>query len=100
MILVFIYLPTFCMAAGRVLRDLERMRNDASNIISGRNLLEDLEKIASDKGFEIADNEGSGNCMFYALSEQLDVVKGIQMSHEALRQYLVQYLRENPALVS
>ena len=88
------------MTADRILLVLEQMRNDASNIINGRNLLEELEKTVSDKGFEIDDNEGSGNCMFLALSEQLDFVKGIQMPHEALRRRLVEYLRENPTLVS
>ena len=67
---------------------------------SARQLLEGLKKIASDKGFQISGNKGSGNCMFYALSEQLDLVKGIQISYEALRQHIVQYLKENPTLVS
>ena len=98
--IVSLRLFSFWTTADRILYDLERMRNDASNIINGRNLLEELKKIASDKGFEIVDNEGSGNCMFHALSEQLDTVKGIQMPHEALRCYLVEYLRENPTLVS
>jgi hypothetical protein len=48
----------------------------------------------------ISDNEGSGNCMFYALSEQLLIVKGIKVSHGELRQSIVQYLRKNPKLVS
>ena len=38
--------------------------------------------------------------MFYALSEQLEVVKGIKIPHGELRQILVQYLRDNPELVS
>jgi len=48
----------------------------------------------------ISDNEGSGNCMFYALSEQLKLVKGIKISHGELRQSIVQYLLNNPRLVS
>ena len=59
-----------------------------------------LEEIASDKGFTVSDNEGSGNCMFYSLSEQLDLVKGIRISQNALRQHIVQYLEKNPTLVS
>ena len=58
-----------------------------------------LERIASDKGFVISDNEGSGNCMFHALCEQLHLVKGITISHEKLRHSIVQYLRKNPKLV-
>ena len=38
--------------------------------------------------------------MFYALSEQLEIVKGIKIQHAELRQSLVQYLRKNPKLVS
>ena len=38
--------------------------------------------------------------MFFALSEQLDLIKGIQMSHDELRRTVVQHLRENPRLVS
>ena len=84
------------MKAEQIFRDLEQMRHDAGKT----NLLQDLEKIASDQGFRISDNEASGNCMFYALSEQLNLVKGIQISHEALRQCIVQYLEEHPTLVS
>jgi len=58
-----------------------------------------LERIASDKGFVISDNEGSGNCMFHALCEQLHLVKGITISHDKLRHSIVQYLRKNPKLV-
>ena len=55
---------------------------------------------ASDRGFTISDKDESGNCMFYALSEQLVIVKGIKIRHGELRQRLVQYLRDNPKLVS
>ena len=88
------------MRAGQIFRGLEKMRFDAGKIIGETQLLEGLKKIASDKGFQISGNQGSGNCMFYALSEQLDLVKGIQISHEALRKHIVQYLKENPTLVS
>ena len=83
------------MTAEQIFRDLKQMQNDAGKIISKTNPLEEMRKIASDKGFRI-----SGNCMFYALSEQLDLVKGIQISHKALRQHIVQFLEENPTLVS
>ena len=76
------------------------MQLGVSKVSSNTDLLEELEKIALDKGFVISDNEGSGNCMFYALSEQLNVVKGIKISHGELRQSIVQYLRKNPKLVS
>ena len=38
--------------------------------------------------------------MFYALSEQLEIVKGVKITHLELRHSLVQYLREYPKLVS
>ena len=38
--------------------------------------------------------------MFHALSEQLEIVKGIKIQYGQLRQTLDQYLRENPKLVS
>jgi len=76
------------------------MQHDVSKVNSNTDLSAELEKIASDKGFVISDNEGSGNCMFYALSEQLNLVKGIKISHGELRQSIVQYLRKNPKLVS
>ena len=60
---------------------------------------ENLQKIALDKGFNICDNPGSGNCMFYALSEQLQSVKGIQISETELRTNLVQFLGNSAKLV-
>ena len=88
------------MKAKQIFRDLEQMQHDAGKIISKTNLLQELKKIASDKGFSISDNKGSGNCMFYALSEQLDLMKGIKISHEALRKRIVQHLGEHPTMVS
>ena len=80
--------------------DLQQMQLGVSTVSSNTDLLAELEKIALDKGLVISDNEGSGNCMFYALSEQLNLVKGIKISHRELRQSIVQYLRKNPKLVS
>ena len=76
------------------------MQLDASEVKSKTDLLLGLRNIVSDAGFRISDNEGSGNCMFYALSEQLEIVKGIKIPHGELRQTLVQYLRSKPKLVS
>ncbi|CAH3180968.1 unnamed protein product, partial [Porites lobata] len=61
-------------------------------------LSQTLKRTALEKGFAISDNQGEGNCMFFALSEQLDLIKGIQMSHDELRRTIVQHLRENPRL--
>jgi len=80
--------------------NLQQMQRSVSKVNINTDLLTELEKIASDKGFVISDNEGSGNCMFYALSEQLNLMKGIKISHGELRQSVVEYLRRNPKLVS
>ena len=80
--------------------NLQQMQRSVSKVNIDTDLSAELEKIALDKGFVISDNEGSGNCMFYALSEQLNLVKGIKISHAELRQSIVQYLRNNPKLVS
>ena len=80
--------------------NLQQMQHSVSKVNINTDLSAELEKIASDKGFVVTDNEGSGNCMFYALSEQLNLVKGIKISHGELRQSIVQYLRNNPNLVS
>ena len=76
------------------------MQLDASKVEGRADLSLELRNIASDRGFRISDNKGLGNCMFYALSEQLEIVKGIKIPHGELRQTLVQYLRNNPKLVS
>ena len=80
--------------------NLRQMQRGVSKVSSNTDLSAELEKIASEKGFVISDNEGSGNCMFYAVSEQLNLVKGIKISHGELRRSIVQYLRKNPTLVS
>ena len=84
----------------RIIQKLQQMQLDASKVKSRTDLLLGLRKIALDRGFRISDNEGLGNCMFYALSEQLEIVKGIKISHGELRQNLVQHLRRYPKLVS
>ena len=61
---------------------------------------EELQRIASHKGFLISENQGLDNCLFYALVEQLQIVNGIEISHEELRVNLVQFLKENYNLVS
>ena len=56
-----------------------------------------LKKVASERGFEISDNQGEGNCMFFAISEQLELIQGVRVSH---KKKVVRYLKENPTLVS
>ena len=80
--------------------DLQQMQCDTNQVSKESNLSADLIKIGSEKGFIISDNPASGNCMFYALSEQLQSVKGSEISQRELRETLVRFLRENPNLVS
>ena len=80
----------------QVIRSLQQWQQNASNISSNTDLPSAFKK----KGFRISDNPGSGNCMFYALSEQLEIVKGVKIHHFELRRSLVQYLREHPKQVS
>nr|XP_058942270.1 uncharacterized protein LOC131770568 [Pocillopora verrucosa] len=82
----------------QIIQELQQMQLDASKVKSRTDLSLGLRNIASDRGFRISDNQGLGNCMFYALSEQLEIVKGIKIPHGELRQNLVQYLRGNPKL--
>ena len=95
-----IYTIFFTDLPGQMFMNLQQMQRDVSKVSINTDLLAELEKIVSEKGFVISDNEGSGNCMFYALSEQLNFVKGIKISHRELRQSIVQYLRKNPKRVS
>ena len=76
------------------------MHCKADKVNKKTSLSKDLEKIASDEGFIISGNPASGNCMFYALCEQLQSVNGIKVLHTELRKTLVQFLAENSNLVS
>lgn len=88
------------VSVGELLVDLQRLEQDAEREKNGRDLLADIKEIALHKGFKVSNNPGSGNCMFHALSEQLEIVKGVKVSHEKLRKKLVQFLEENSVLVS
>ena len=79
---------------------LQQIQLDARSETSQTELSLNLKRTAQGKGFVISDNQGEGNCMFFALSEQLDVVKGMRMSHEEIRQTVVHYLMEHSTLVS
>ena len=82
-----------------LLRQVEQQaKEDTNNHETG--LSENFERNIKEKGFSISDNQGEGNCMFLALSEQLHFKKGIKISQAELRQTVVQYLKKNPTLVS
>ena len=86
-------------SAGNVFPSLQNLLCDAEQVGKKTNLPSDLRAIAANKGFLVSENQASGNCLFHALSEQLQSVKGIQISHKELRKTLVQFLDENPNLV-
>ena len=44
-----------------------------------------------------SDNQGGGNCMFYALSHQL-LTYGIDLNYQQIRHRIVEFLRTNPSL--
>ena len=90
----------FYFSAWNVFPSLQNLRCHTEQVSKKTNLPSDLRTIAANKGFLVSDNQASGNCLFYALSEQLQSVKGIQISHKELRKTLVQFLEENPNLVS
>ena len=81
--------------AQNMLPSLQNLRCDADQVHNKTILPSNLRTVAAKKGFLVSDNQASGNCLFYALSEQLKSVKGIQISHKELRNTLVQFLREN-----
>ena len=90
----------FFFSAWNVFPSLQNLQCDAEQVRKKTNLPSDLRAIAANKGFFVSDNQASGNCLFHSLSEQLQSVKGIQISHKELRKTLVQFLDENPNLVS
>lgn len=71
-----------------------------SRYVERSNPLRDLEIAALGKGFEVFPNQGQGNCLFHALSDQLDIVIGIKIEQSKVRRTLVQYLRNNPTTVN
>ena len=101
-IVMIIKLFFFLGESEQVIGNLQQWQQNVSicKISSNTDLPSDLKKIASEKGYRISDNSGSGNCMFHALSEQLEIVKGVKIPHFELRHSLVQYLREHPKQVS
>ena len=94
------YKYLFFFSAWNVFPSLQNLQCDAEQGRKKTNLPSDLRAIAANKGFFVSDNQASGNCLFHSLSEQLQSVKGIQISHKELRKTLVQFLDENPNLVS
>ena len=87
--------------ANQALHDLQQMHQDADQrSVKKFDFHSNLETNAFNKGFSVSDNPGQGDCMFYALSEQLYFAKGIQLSAAELRQEIVQYLQQNPQLVN
>lgn len=62
-------------------------------------IFSNLEKNAGVKGFIVRGNCGGGNCMFHALSRQLEIKLGLKISHGGLRKEIVDYLENHRVLV-
>ena len=63
--------------------------------------LEMLQRNALLHGLELdSDNAGGGNCLFLAISQQLEKVFGTVRSHQDIRKDLVTFMSENPNLGS
>ena len=72
-----------------------------TKVMDAKNVSSNMERIAVKRGFKVSDKYSrSGDCMFYALSAQLERVKKIRITHDEVRKTLVQFLKENPNLVS
>ena len=84
----------------RTFHTLQQIQLDARRETSQTELSLNLKRTAQEKGFVISDNQGEGNCMFFALSEQLAAVSEMRMSQEEIRQAVVHYLMEHSTLVS
>ena len=54
---------------------LQQIIREARIESSKTELSQALKRTAMEKGFAISDNQGEGNCMFFALSEQLDLIQ-------------------------
>lgn len=92
----------FCLGGpGETTKDLENLKHVIreskceSKGVPALNKTDALSGAVSDMGLIVSDNDGKGNCLFHALSEQLETVKKIKISHDELRKTLVQYLKKN-----
>ncbi|CAH1780655.1 unnamed protein product, partial [Owenia fusiformis] len=57
-----------------------------------------IEDVVTKHGLTIVDNEGSGDCLFQALSHQLAYTKTANIDHIDLREKLVKYAKHHPLL--
>ena len=90
----------FCLGGpGETTKDLENVKHAIreskreSKGVPTRDITDGLIDAVLDMGLIVSDNDGKGNCLFHALSEQLETVKKIKIPHDELRKTLVQYLR-------
>lgn len=96
----------FCLGGpGETTKDFEKLKHVMTESIykskgvPALDTTDALSQAVSDMGLIVSDNDGKGNCLFHALSEQLQTVKKIKISHDELRKTLVQYLKKNREMV-
>lgn len=87
------------ITGGHTFLALRQIERETKGLLLILDFPSSLKTIAYEKGFTISQNRGNANCMFIALSEQLGRAE-IEISHEELRQSVVQYLKKNPKMVS
>ena len=86
---------------GEITKNLKKLKHAMteskykSKGVPTRDTTDAISHAVSDMGLIVSDNDGKGNCLFHALSEQLQTVKKIKISHDELRKTLVQYLKKN-----
>ena len=91
----FIYLTS----ATQIVEGLDKMAKETKG--KGLRALDDLIKNAHRRGFELQrDCPGDGSCMFHALSDQVARLGIGSIGPLDMREILVQYLEDNPKLVS
>ena len=100
--LTYIYFTELMVGGGKFpMNDLQVALNATSTLnINDDESYTKLLKAASEKQYQIVDNEGGGSCQFLAVSQQLKHHLGVVIDAATLRQRVVRHLQENPLTVS
>ncbi|CAH1781419.1 unnamed protein product, partial [Owenia fusiformis] len=72
--------------------------NSSSTTSNVRNPSELLEDVVNKHGLTGVENDGTGDCLFQALSHQMAYTQTANIDHRDLRQNLVTYVMHHPQL--
>ncbi|OZJ07001.1 hypothetical protein BZG36_00038 [Bifiguratus adelaidae] len=80
--------------------ELQRMQDEAAQEAEGQVDMQALEKkaiidLVAAKGLQVKDITADGHCLYNAISDQLNVRQGKQISYQKLREQTAQYMREH-----